>query len=128
MNDKIELRRKELEIIANESLEGMDEAGRKECETIQRLLKESEYGRKPAEIEHFLSKVLNPRDIMRDALRNAVAGNIYPHSESVDLYMKTANNLMYMANIYLGIFGRISVEPFPGGFRSESVKIQFRPK
>ena len=131
MRNSDEQWRNGLVAIAKESVEGLDEEFGKgaegETRTIQRLLKESDYGRKTATVEYQLKKGLSASELLRDAARDLAVGNTYNHSVGEDRHTEAANRLLATGEIYLGRFGTVSVEPFPEGFRSCSVKIYFRP-
>jgi|SRR3989344_4410758 len=124
MTTENEIWRKNLRKIACESLEGMDEDFRGIAETIQRLLKESRYGRKSVVVEYGAERI-SATEVMRDALRDMSLGNKYSHSEGIDKRMEVANQLLSTGETYLGRFGRVSVEPFPEGYQGSSVRISF---
>lgn len=124
MTTENEIWRKNLRKIACESLEGMDEDFRGIAETIQRLLKESRYGRKSVVVDYATERI-SATEVMRDALRDAALENVYSHSEEVDKRMEAAKQLLSMGETYLDRFGRVSVEPFPEGYKGSSVRISF---
>ena len=123
MNDNNEVWRKSLEEISNESLEGMPEDKRKLKETIQRLLRKSDYGRRPAEIEYSLPEALTPAGILTEDFPGSVNPFSKPHR-----YIRAAIELTNLGELYLGRFGKISIAPFSGEFSIDSVKIQFTPE
>lgn len=131
MTREDELWRKNLEAIAKECLDGMDEqigeGAENESRTIQKLLIESNYGRNAVTVECELGGI-SAIKLTGEAVQDLVAGNTYSHSEDIDRQTRTATNLLAMGQRYLGRFGEIRVEPFPEGYRSRGVKICFTPK